>query len=112
MIRYSALKQELKSLAIEIHTNKAAFKNSQRVGTWRVTEELRDTCYGQSRLARHLLIAYSMLRGRTYEQVESRVSSYSAYSSLPNTPDMDWVNQIMDQHRITETAHEALRTCS
>lgn len=104
MIRYSALKQELKALAVEIHTNKIAFKNKQRT----VGADYRDFHHAAelSREFRYNLIAYSMLRGHTYEQVESKVRK-------GNEVNMDSVQKIMETYTILHAkeveVHEALR---
>jgi hypothetical protein len=104
MIRYSALKQELKALAVEIHTNKIAFKNKQRT----VGADWRDFSHAEmlSNEFRYNLIAYCLLRGRTYEQVEAKVRK-------GNEVNMDDVRVLMEKyaalHAKEVEAHEALR---
>ena len=127
--KYAALKNELKELAEEIRTSKTAHKQSQRDWdahrTWVDNTSPRprmdwSICYRQNDLYsgrlnlshryRHLLIAYSLLRGKSYEQVERKVSQHKfGHPFGPNTPDMEWVGQIMDEHRSAlEAAHETV----
>jgi hypothetical protein len=103
MSKYSVIKSELKKLAVEIHETKKAFKDSQRNGTWRVTEELRSKCSSLSWGFRHDHIAYSMLRGRTYEQIEAKVAK-------GNEPNMELVMEIMEDLRskVIEVANETV----
>jgi uncharacterized protein YerC len=103
MIRYSILKQELQALAIEIHTNKIAFKNKQRTNCANYHD-----FYHAAELSsefRYNLVAYSLLRGRTYEQIESNVGK-------GNEVNMDGVQKIMEAYAILHAkeveAHEAL----
>jgi len=66
-----ALKEELKTIAEEIKKTKPAFKKSQRNNNepWIYQEKLESLRFH----FRHKLIAYSLTRGRTYEQIESHV---------------------------------------
>ncbi len=82
MNKIKELKLELKSLAVEIRGLKATRKSHDYgyvPGLWRSKYE-----------ARHKHIAYCMLRGRTYEQVEN---------SCRETPNMKYVEEIMEAFR-------------
>ncbi len=87
------LKQYLKETAATIRTTKHCVKNHQRKHNgshpWQgeCGESIRKLQYEY----RHHLIAYSILRGRTYEQVENKCAE-------DNSPNMDYVQRIMTEH--------------
>jgi hypothetical protein len=95
--KYPELKAELKELAKEIKAAKI-----RRDNWWNYKHELPDYFQNQSqsvfmyraarksREFRHKHIAYCLLRGRSYEQIE-QPHKY-------NKPDMIYVQMIMEEH--------------
>jgi hypothetical protein len=86
MKKIKKLKEELKTLAVEIRKQKAARKAADNgfvygldADRWR---------------ARHLHIAYCMLRGRLYEEIEKKCHE---------SPNMDHVRSIMRKYQDEET---------
>jgi hypothetical protein len=75
------LKQELKELATEIRSLKSQRKSSKNGYV--------SGLFGKRYDARHKHIAYSMLRGRDYEQIENKCNE---------APDMDVVKAIMESY--------------
>ena len=72
---YLTLKEELKQLAREL----------QALKPW--------TNHSKKRICRHKHIAYSMMRGRTYEQIEAKCRK-------DNRPDMDLIQRIIGEYNI------------
>lgn len=84
------LKIELKSMANDIRVNKHGMKDYQRDNNgcqgsfWYSLYKLRYEY-------RHKHIAYSMLRGRKYEEIESK--------STIVRPNFNYIKEIMDAHK-------------
>lgn len=94
------LKEEIKVLATELKTNKTNTKEMQRSGVY-----AGDLQYKRIRLkreCRHKHIAYSMLRGRKYEEIER---------TCRTEPNFDYIREIMDAYTPKE-APENVRTCA
>lgn len=105
MAKYANFKNELKVQASKIRSDRATLKEAQRSfkECWRLQSDLLNM---QSRF-RHEHIAYCLLRGRTYEQIENKVAP-------GNEPDMDRVKDIMDRQLIVcvPEASDAETVCS
>jgi type I site-specific restriction-modification system R (restriction) subunit len=69
---YQTLKQELKQLAVELKTDKIDIKNTQKECGPGSASILQYQIRKKKHIYRHKHIAYSMMRGRTYEQIESK----------------------------------------
>ena len=86
--KYPKLKSELKELAKEIKVLKykrdhwQEFGNDQSEFMWRAHREAREF--------RHKHIAYCLLRGRHYEQIEQPRED--------NKPDMIYVQMVMEEY--------------
>jgi len=95
------LKKQLKEYAANIKVASVFYKECQRGNkTW---EEYYALCSGHKRFPtsyRHMHIAYCLLRGRKYEQIESKVKD-------GNEPKWDTVNAIVEQYREVEGEHVA-----
>lgn len=74
---YLTLKEELKQLAIELKALKP----------W--------TNHSKKRICRHKHIAYSMMRGRTYEQIEAKCRK-------GNSPDQNLIQEIIRAYGTTD----------
>lgn len=91
--KYPELKSELKQLAREIRELKYKrdhwweFGNDQSEFMWKA--------YREARIFRHKHIAYCMLRGCRYEQIEQPREN--------NKPDMIYVQMIMEEYEKPET---------
>lgn len=100
------MKAELKALALNIRLTRTAGKEYQRsggtinkfpadsIGLWRAVPEFR---------RKH--IAYCLLRGRTYEQIESKVHDCNKLKQA----DWDKINLMM---KVVQDEQEALRPCA
>lgn len=86
-MRFQELKTELKEIAFEIRKRKQAIRCKPNAG-WKEWSEL----WVAKHDFRHKHIAYCLLRGRTYEQIEGKLVDAKA-------PDMNWVQTIMEAHR-------------
>lgn len=115
-MKIKEFKSELKVLASKIRTAKHTFKEGQRAND---STQYKDWCiandhvymYGTSKYPkdlselsytfRHRHIAYCLLRGKAYEQIENKVTE-------GNEPNWALIETIMDQFRenppIEETA--------
>ena len=88
-VKYPELKSELKELAKEIREWKRNRKEDRRfelkISQWEAESQVE----WRKREFRHKHIAYCMLRGRKYEQIENfcKVS-----------PNFDWINSIMEKY--------------
>lgn len=106
------LKAELKQLSLDIRQAKIVYKNCQRNGNsfsdysvWAKSKGLTYTSsYGHiftmdvwqlSDKYRHMHIAYCLLRGRKYEQIENKVRDN-------NEPKWSRIESILAQYRDTE----------
>jgi len=104
MAKYSEFKQELKALASKIRSDKSSFRKSQSIG--KATYSMGHELMSERIDFRHQHIAYCLLRGRTYEQIEPKVAP-------GNEPMMARVYAIMDKRRIvTEEASDAEAVCA
>lgn len=93
------LKQELKVLAALIKEQKVRYKNCQRATSathnqmwsdfWKWE---RENSNPSSRIYRHKHIAYCLLRGKKYEQIENKVRE-------GNEPNFSYIEQIMKEYR-------------
>jgi len=84
------LKEEQKSLAKRIREQKEEVKNTQRSGSFAWQHQA--LLLKMQREYRHKHIAYSMLLGRTMEQIEPKVREH-------NEPSMATVKRLMDQYK-------------
>lgn len=83
------LKQELKQFALELHNDKADLKKTQRETGY--AGNLQFSLHVKKREYRHKHISYSMMRGRTYEQIEQKCAEN-------NKPDMALIQRILDEY--------------
>lgn len=83
------LKEEQKSLALEIKNNKNNIKEKQRSGNYAGNQQY--TLLKQKQEYRHKHIAYCMLRGRSYEQIENKCRK-------GNEPNFDIIKRYMDEY--------------
>ena len=91
------LKKELKELAVDIRNTKTDLKEHQRAHNgWQ--GPFLSACYSKSRNYRHKHIAYSMLRGRAYEEIER---------TCREEPDWDLIERIKNEY-----AAEDVRACT
>jgi len=86
--KYIALKEELKSLAKEIRATKSAHKEAQRKNDapWVILANLTALKFQ----ARHKLIVYSLVRGKDYGCVETKVREN-------NEPDWAYIRRLQDE---------------
>lgn len=84
-----SLKEELKSDAAKIRENNLEIKRLQKNGEY--AGNLQFSRISLKKNFRHKHIAYCMLRGRTYEQIESKCGE-------KNKPDFDKIKEIMDEY--------------
>ena len=91
--KYPELKKQLKQLAKDIREWKRNRKEDRRLELKMKQYQIQDQIDWRKDQFRHMHIAYCMLRGRDYEQIENycRVS-----------PDFDIVKSYMEEHG-TET---------
>jgi len=83
------LKEELKALAAEIRKNNIETKKLQKAGEY--AGHLQYSRISLKKDFRHKHIAASLLRGRTYEQIEPKCREN-------NKPNMDLIKEIMDEY--------------
>lgn len=91
------MKAQLKEMAKELRSNKITLKNNQRnnvSGYWNMQSAL----VGQRSEYRHKHIAYSLMRGKTYEQIEN-------FTRNGNKPNLRYVETIKSQY-IAENSYE------
>lgn len=89
----NTLKEELKKLAVTIHNDKFTLKRFQREEPNAPhTSQLQLSLYINRLYCRHRHIAYSMLKGRTYEQIEPKCRE-------DNKPNMKLVQGIINEHK-------------
>jgi hypothetical protein len=82
------LKKLLKNLALEIRRMKRDTKEAQRQGQG---TEKQYTLFIQRRNCRHLHIAYCLLRGRTYAQIE--------HPAEDNKPNWEKIRELQEVYR-------------
>jgi len=83
------LKEEQKALAGKIKDNKKDIKERQRNGDYAGHQQYN--LLKQKKEYRHKHLAYCMMRGRTYEEIENKCRE-------DNKPNMDIVKEIMDEY--------------
>lgn len=88
---YQTLKQELKQLASELHDDKAEIKATQKENGSGAASIQQYRIHYKKRDCRHKHIAYSMMRGRTYEQIEPKCRE-------DNKPDQDLIRRIIGEY--------------
>ena len=94
------LKAEQKTLAEELKTDKQSIKDRQKGLEKGCPSTLQYKLLGKRRNYRHRHIAYSLMRGRTYEQIEPKCAE-------GNEPDMNLVRSITNEYR-----KEDVRACA
>lgn len=89
MKKIKVMKEELKVLANEIRTKKVEWKESQKKGlsSWKIQYWLIEN----RKLFRHKFIAYCLLRGKTYEQIESKCHEN-------NQPDQELIQRFVNEY--------------
>jgi hypothetical protein len=87
--KYPKLKSELKKLAKEIRYWKANRKLDKRIELKMLQDQVQDQVDWRKDDFRHKHIAYCMLRGRTYEQIEN-------YCRV--APDFDRIDKILEEY--------------
>ena len=87
--KYPELKAQLKKLAKEIRYWKSNRKEKRRaeLGMWQY--QIQDKIDRRAYEFRHKHIAYCMLRGRAYEQIEQKCNT---------SPDWDYIKSIEEEH--------------
>ncbi len=68
----SKIKAQLKELALDLRDSKKSLRQHMKENTYKVSEQYH--VMGAKKLYRHQHLAYCLLRGRTLEQVEFKVS--------------------------------------
>jgi len=91
---YLTLKSELKQLAAELHADKADIKATQKESGSGAACTQQYQILKKKKECRHKHIAYSLMRGRTYEQIESKCRE-------DNKPDQDLIRRIIDEYSTT-----------
>jgi len=84
-----SLKEELKSDAAAIRKNNAEIKHLQKNGAY--AGNLQNSRISLKKNFRHKHIAYCMLNGKIYEQIEPKCAEN-------NRPNFDWIKEIMDEY--------------
>jgi hypothetical protein len=85
------LRNELKQLATELRNDKAEIKKAQRSSSGEACT-LQYRILAKKRTYRHRHIAYCLLRGRTYEQIEP-------HCRKGNEPDQNLIREIINEYR-------------
>lgn len=95
MINTPEMKRTIKQEAREIKELRKAFKQLQRTNqsTWREQSQLE----GKTVAYRHLHIAYSMVKGKSYEQIEKKVKE-------GNEPSWEAIAHWTEKFTLKETA--------
>ena len=99
MSKYSAIREKIKELAAESRNSKSRYKTAQRAAVTRVLNLNWSTYIGDIASARcsmtvdryynrHFHLAYGIIKGRTLEQMESKVA-------FGNEPDMQQVEEMI-----------------
>ena len=86
------LKAELKLMAAGLRADKAEIKKTQKEFGSQSACTLQWALVSTKRTCRHKHIAYSMLRGKTYEQIEPKCRE-------DNKPNQDLIREIIDAYR-------------
>jgi cytochrome c551/c552 len=85
---YQTLKSELKQLAVELRTDKAEIKKIQKEDGSGAAYAQQSSILYKKKNCRHRHIAYSIMRGRTYEQIEQKCRK-------GNSPDQNLIQEII-----------------
>ena len=93
--KYPQLKAELKALAKEIKLWKFLRKPANREDTRLKQWDVDFNVFKYKREFRHKHIAYCLLRGRQYEEIEQPRED--------NKPDMIYVNMVMEEYEQPKT---------
>ena len=88
---YRVLKLELKQAALELRATKADIKATQKEHGSGAACTQQYTILKMKRSYRHKHIAYSMMRGKTYEQIEPKCRE-------GNEPDHKLIQEIIDAY--------------
>jgi len=83
------LREELKAKAVEIRLTKIRIKELQKSGAF--AGNLQYSLISLKKDFRHRHIAASLMRGRSYEQIEPKCREN-------NKPNMDLIKEIMDEY--------------
>jgi len=97
---FKTLKEELKEMAVKIKETKIETKDTQKKGEY--AGSLQYALLKFRREYRHKHIAYSLMRGRSYEQIEPKCRE-------GNEPNKDLIQEIIDEYSQTE---EDVRACA
>src|SRR4030043_392970 len=95
-----SLKEELKVSAVEIRELKNETKETQKKGNY--AGSLQYALFKLSREYRHKHIAYCLMRGRSYEQIERKCRE-------GNEPNKDLIQEIIHEYSQTE---KDVRACA
>lgn len=85
-----SLKSSLKQVAQELKRSKKDFKQAQRDGDFSKQWKLYSSIQINKFFYRHTHIAYCLMKGKTYEQIESKVKEN-------NKPDWKVIKGIQDE---------------
>lgn len=91
---FKTLKAELKIEASDLHNIKAETKKTQRENGSASACTLQYTILKMKRDYRHRHIAYSLMKGRTYEQIEPKCAEN-------NKPDHELIQRIISEYNTT-----------
>lgn len=84
---YLTLKEELKQLAAGLRTDKVEIKTIQKESGSGAAYAQQSSILYKKKNCRHRHITYSLMRGRTYEQIETRCRE-------GNEPDFNLIQEI------------------
>lgn len=88
---FRTLKQEQKDLALELHNFKAEIKETQKEHGSGSASSMQYSLWSMKRKYRYRHIAYSMMRGRTYLEVEPKCEE-------GNEPDLKVIEGIISEY--------------
>jgi hypothetical protein len=86
------LKNELKQLASELRSDKAETKTAQKAGDSVKACTLQYKILRKRKTYRHKHIAYCLIRGRSYEQIEQ-------HCRKGNEPDQNLIQELIREYR-------------
>ena len=89
------LKAELKLMAADLRADKTEIKKTQKENGSGSAAILQWKLLGAKYSYRHRHIAYSMLKGKTYEQIEPKCREN-------NKPNQEHIQGILDAYRTTD----------
>jgi hypothetical protein len=90
-----SLKLELKQLASELRDDKVTIKTIQKEQGSGAASTLQYGLLKKQRHCRHKHIAYSMMRGRSYEQIEPKCRE-------GNEPDQNLIQEILRAYKTAD----------